>query len=47
MIAETDRVVAAQFGTPAPAGPPPLTVEHVTERFGEGADALTAVNSSR
>jgi ABC-type glutathione transport system ATPase component len=44
MIAETDRVVAEQPGAPAPAGPPPLTVENVTKRFGERAGALTAVD---
>jgi ABC-type oligopeptide transport system ATPase subunit len=45
MIAEMDRVVASQAGGPASAGPPPLTVENVTKRFGEGAGMLTAVDS--
>jgi NitT/TauT family transport system ATP-binding protein len=45
MIAEMDRVVASQAGGPASAGPPSLTVENVTKRFGEGAGMLTAVDS--
>jgi NitT/TauT family transport system ATP-binding protein len=45
MIAESDRVVTAQPGMPEPPGPPPLTVENVTKRFGEGPSALTAVDS--
>jgi NitT/TauT family transport system ATP-binding protein len=45
MIAEVDRVVVAQAGAPVSAGPPPLAVENVTKRFGEGAGMLTAVDS--
>lgn len=29
---------------PTPAGPPPLAVENVTKRFGEGPEALTAID---
>jgi NitT/TauT family transport system ATP-binding protein len=46
MIAERDIATSAAPGAkPAPSGPPPLTVENVTKRFGEGPTALTAVDS--
>jgi len=46
MIAEKEVVASTQpEAAPAPAGPPPLTVENVTKRFGEGPGALTALDS--
>ncbi|TWF47449.1 ABC transporter ATP-binding protein [Neorhizobium alkalisoli] len=46
MIAERDIATSVAPGAkPAPSGPPPLTVENVTKRFGEGPTALTAVDS--
>ena len=44
MNAENNVAANAQPNA-APAGPPPLTVENVTKRFGEGPGALTAVDS--
>jgi NitT/TauT family transport system ATP-binding protein len=46
MIVEENVMTKAEANAvPVPAGPPPLTVENVTKRFGEGPGALTAVDS--
>ncbi|MGH6861278.1 MAG: ABC transporter ATP-binding protein [Phyllobacterium sp.] len=46
MIREKNASATLQSdAAPAQAGPPPLTVENVTKRFGNGPSALTAVES--
>ena len=45
MVPEKDHAPNARTGdAPVAAGPQPLTVENVTKRFGQGPDAVTAVD---
>ena len=45
MMSEKSKSASHPHLAAVPSGPPPLTVENVTKRFGEGETALTAVDS--